>query len=252
MHITIFQFDTIWLDKEANLTKIKTAFQSLPNCDLFLLPEMFNTGYTMDPSLGAESLDGHTIEALVSMVGETNTIIGGSIPTKIDGLYYNSFVLVGKNGLIGQYSKQHLFALAGEAKLYSSGKAEVTIQIHEALVKPLICYDLRFPYASYNKDNKPYDLLIYSANWPVGRILQWEKLLMARAIENQCYVIGINRVGEDANGYNYPGRSMVVNYTGEVMKCLDDTEQMASIVLDFNSMYAYRNQFPFLQDRKVF
>ncbi len=251
MKVTIFQLDTAWLDKDFNLAKIKSEVSRLADIDLFLLPEMFNTGYIMQPNLGAETLDGYTINSLASMLSESNTVIGGSMPLLSNNKYYNTFVFVGKDGLIGHYSKQHLFTPAGEAKQYSSGTDDVNLKIHNALIKPLICYDLRFPYISFNKEDKPYDILLYSANWPKGRIHQWEKLLIARAIENQCFVIGINRVGTDFNGYTYPGRSMVVDYTGEIIAVLNDEEQTVTCTLNLYAMHEYRDQYPFLKDRKM-
>ncbi len=247
MKVSILQLDTAWLDKEANLSKIKTAL-STTGCDLFLLPEMFNTGYIMNPKDGAESLDGNTLNTLVDMLQNTNKTIGGSIPTIIENRYYNTFIFVNKNGLIASYHKIHLFAPAGEAERYTSGNDDIVFDLNNITIKPLICYDLRFPYCSFNKNVKPYDFLIYSANWPKGRIGQWEKLLMARAIENQCYVIGINRVGQDANGYEYPGKSMVVDFKGDVLLSLDEREQVGNVTLDFDAMKSYREKFPFLND----
>jgi omega-amidase len=252
MKITVFQSDTLWLDKATNLAKINDVLQTHGSSALVVLPEMFNTGYIMDPLLGAEKLDGYTIQSIIGMLKNQDTIVCGSIPVEDDGKFYNTFVFVGKHGLIGHYAKQHLFGLAGESEKYTSGSDEVTIELHSIRVKPLICYDLRFPYISYNKENQPYDMLIYSANWPKGRISQWEKLLMARAIENQCFVIGVNRAGTDANGYQYTGQSMIVDYMGDVLVKLDDCEQIASYDVDFSAMYTYRTQFPFLEDRKIF
>jgi omega-amidase len=251
MNITLFQSDTAWLDKDRNLSKIKNVLAHHHSTDLLVLPEMFNTGYIMHPEQGAEATDGDTITKLVNMLKNSHTVIGGSVPTMAEGRYYNTFVFVNRDGLIGQYSKQHLFAPAGEAERYSSGADDVVVPIKDVLVKPLVCYDLRFPYVSYNKDATPYDILVYSANWPVSRIQQWEKLLMARAIENQCYVIGVNRVGKDANGYEYTGHSMIVNHMGEVLMCLDESEQSASFDIDMAAMYEYRSKFPFLKDRKI-
>jgi omega-amidase len=251
MNITLFQSDTAWLDKDLNLSKIKDVLTLHHGTDVLLLPEMFNTGYIMHPEQGAESIDGATITKLHDMLNNSNTIIGGSMPTISGHNYYNTFVFVNKDGLIGQYAKQHLFAPAGEAERYSSGADDVVVSIKDVLVKPLVCYDLRFPYVSYNKGEAPFDILVYSANWPVSRIQQWEKLLMGRAIENQCYVIGVNRVGKDANGYEYSGHSMVVNHMGDVLMCLDEREQSASLDIDLTAMYEYRNKFPFLKDRKV-
>lgn len=251
MNITLFQSDTAWLDKDLNLSKIKDVLALHHGTDVLLLPEMFNTGYIMDPEQGAESIDGATITLLQHMLHDSNTIIGGSIPILAEGKYYNTFVFVNKDGLLGQYSKQHLFAPAGEAEKYSSGVDDAVVSIKDVIVKPLVCYDLRFPYVSYNKNGTPYDILVYSANWPVSRIQQWEKLLMARAIENQCYVIGVNRVGKDANSYEYTGHSMIVNHMGEVLMCLDEIEQSASLDIDLGTMYDYRSKFPFLKDRKI-
>jgi omega-amidase len=252
MKISIFQLDTIWNDKDANLHKIQKEITHSDGIDLFLLPEMFNTGFMMEPEGVAEPIDGHTITFLATLLKGKSTIIGGTIPSVSEHKFYNSFVFVDQSGIIDYYSKMHLYSPAGESQKYKSGGRDLLLPINNVLIKPLICYDLRFPYISFNKYEKPFDILIYSANWPKTRIDQWEKLLMARAIENQCYVIGINRVGVDANGYEYPGHSMVINYKGEVLLALDNQEQNTAIDLDIESMVEYRKRFPFLQDKLVF
>ena len=252
MNVGFLQLDVAWLDISANLNKIKTILQA--NCqsiDLLVLPEMFNTGFIMEPQLYSQIYSANTIHTLIKLANQHELVITGSIPmSKTEG-FYNTMVFVDKNGIIDTYDKVHLFTPAGEKRNYNSGHKSKDIPLNiGAKIRPIICYDLRFPYASYNATG--YDILVCSANWPVSRIDQWRHLLIARAIENQCYVIACNRIGQDANGYDYDGHSMVIDYTGQVILEQNNTEGVFSTSISLNDMINYRSKLPFLKDQKSF
>jgi omega-amidase len=250
MKISLLQLDTQWQDVNANLDKIKQLIDPIEHTDLVVLPEMFNTAYIMHPKHGAEPIDGPTVQALIKIAKEKKTTIAGSIPTISDGKYYNTFLFVNADGIIHHYHKQHLFSPAGEAINYTPGLDSIDFSFNGTMIKSLVCYDLRFPYISYNDESVPFDLLIYSANWPMARIAQWEKLLMARAIENQSFVVGVNRVGSDENGFVYSGNSLVVDYLGDIILKMDDKEGVNTIEFDLEAMNQYRQKLPFLRDRR--
>lgn len=248
--ISIFQTNPKYADVVFNLEKIKAfILQQSSTSDLILLPEMFNTSYIMEPKDVAESINGMTISTLTEFAEKYAVSFIGSIPMIRAGKYYNTAIVVDENGLQFTYDKIHLYTPAGEAEKYTAGKEGKIYTLNNGIkIKPLVCYDLRFPYLSFNKDKEKYDVLIYTANWPTPRIAQWKSLLIARAIENQCYVIGVNRVGNDGNDWVYPGQSVVVNYKGEILSELDNKEQATTLKLDMDEMYDYRSNYPFLGD----
>lgn len=250
MLVSIFQFDVAWHDPAANLAKIEEVCASLAGkTNLLVLPEMFNTGYEMVPQHLDMQWQDKTIQKLSSLSAEYDMIIAGSIPMIRDGQFFNTFIAVNALGVVAKYDKIHLFSLAGEAKHYEAGNNKTTFDINDFSIQPLICYDLRFPYISTNK--QAVDLIIYAANWPKARVSHWKSLLIARAIENQCYVIGVNRTGEDNNGYHYPGASMIVDYNGDVVVEMEDSPAFITYNLDKPKMMAYREKLPFMMDRKL-
>jgi omega-amidase len=249
MKICIYQFDLQWLDKEANLSQLQTAIEVNRDVDLMILPEMFNTAYIMKPEQGAESLlDSPTVKRIQKMLSESKLVIGGSIPTVRGGKYYNSFVFISSEGIVHQYNKIHLFKMAGEGKEYTAGQKTSTFELNGVRIRPLICYDLRFPYLSFQQKDNYQDVIIYTANWPVRRIAHWRALLQARAIENQCYVIGVNRVGLDNNDLSYNGNSMIVDYTGDIILDLGTEAASGSIDIEQAKMNEYRMKLPFIGD----
>jgi predicted amidohydrolase len=178
-------------------------------------------------------------------------LLCGTIPYKLnDNAYTNAFIAVNKSGLKALYHKVHLFNPSGEGKCYTSGENTISFFHAGFTILPLICYDLRFPYLSYNAEEK-VDLIVYSANWPVSRINHWRQLLMARAIENQCYVIGVNRVGQDMNGLEYNGNSIAVDYSGNIIAEGGTEAKNVAVVLDKEAMMAYRAKCPFLKDNRM-
>ncbi len=248
MKIGLLQYDVKWLDVKTNF---KTIEFYLSSCDdkpnIIFLPEMFDTGYIMEPHKIQNFNPEYSILEMTRLAGKYKVILAGSIPNKVGENYYNSFFYVNGKGIIGQYDKVHLFSLAGESQHYTSGKQPKDIEIANIKIRPQVCYDLRFPYSSYN--NSGYDILAFVANWPKPRISQWQALLEARAIENQAYVIGVNRIGLDANGYEYNGHSMVADYTGTVVLDCQDKEGLFTININLEEMNKYRLKLPFLQDQ---
>ncbi|MBK9150784.1 MAG: hypothetical protein IPM26_07200 [Saprospiraceae bacterium] len=250
MRITLFQMDVCWQDTGANLAKIESRLRNTSErSDLWVLPEMFNTGYTMQPECHAEPEDGLTVQTLTAMAAEYSTAFCGSIPLSKGQAYFNDFICVNSHGLQYQYSKVHLFGPAGESIHYTPGRTYSDFNFQSLKIRPVICYDLRFPYITHNHSR--YDILICVANWPVSRIDHWRSLLIARAIENQCYTIGVNRVGKDALGYEYPGQSLVVDFSGRVLIDMGSEEAIATFTPDIEVMYAYRKKLPFLNDSRT-
>ena len=248
--ISIFQTNPKFADAKFNLLRIEELIQqNNVKSTLIVLPEMFNTSYMMEPRDVAETEEGFTISTLKKLALHYDVTFMGSMPMKSNNHYFNSSIIVDKDGLQFTYDKMHLYSLAGEHEKYSAGQESKMHTLESGIkIKPLICYDLRFPYISFNNGKEKYDVLIYSANWPAPRIHHWKSLLTARAIENQCYVIGVNRVGKDANEWEYPGRSKVVNCKGEILVDLDDQEQVKTMVLSFEEMMEYRTKYLFLND----
>ena len=245
--IGMVQIDTKWLDVNANLAKIEVIVgKHNTHCALIALPEMFNTGYVMDPHSLANYHQDYTISKLQLLASKFDTIFCGSIPYRIGDTFTNTFIFVSKDGIHSTYDKIHLFSPAGESKQYKRGIKTTIVHLPQMKVKPLICYDLRFPHVSYNTEG--YDLLLYTANWPEPRITQWQSLLQARAIENQVYTIGVNRVGYDQNKYKYNGQSMAYNYKGDPLINLLHDEHMCIVSLELEDQSVYRKTLPFLSD----
>ncbi len=253
MKTAIYQSNPIWLDPVKNIEQLAKVIDIYKNkADVLFLPEMFNTAYIMEPHTGAEDLDDSpTVMAIQALLNDSNLVVAGTMPTKSKDNFHNTFVFIAKEGIIGNYHKLHLFTPAGETKKYTPGGNTTQVLIDNMLILPLVCYDLRFPYCSFQNRESIHDVLVYSANWPEKRVAQWRALLVARAIENQCYVVGINRVGKDNNGYEYPGNSIVVDFAGNIIIDLGNTENHDVIELSQDEMIAYRMNLPFINDSKL-
>lgn len=225
-----------------------------------LLPEMFSTGFSMKPELLAETMDGETVQWMKRVAAEKKIILGGSVIIKEDEAYYNRFIWMQPNGGCGFYNKRHLFAFAGEDGHYTAGTERFMASVNGWKINLLVCYDLRFPVWARNKSKvedggkrKPeYDVLVYVANWPERRSTAWKTLLQARAIENQCYVIGVNRVGDDGNGISHSGDSLVIDPLGEILYHKKNEEDAFTITLNKEDLTAVREKFPFLRDADEF
>jgi predicted amidohydrolase len=223
---------------------------------LVVLPEMFTTGFSMKPEQLAENMEGDTLAWMKQTARDNKVILTGSMIAEQEGNYYNRLVWMLPNGQYGTYDKRHLFAFAEEDKHYTSGTKRLIASVNGWKVHLLVCYDLRFPvWARQQFDeqgNYEYDVLVYVANWPEKRSTAWKSLLQARAIENQCYVVGVNRVGKDANDIIYSGDSMVIDPLGEILYQKANEEDVATLTLDKDHLDAVRKRFPFWRDADNF
>ena len=246
------QSNLVWENPEANRNYFEKEITKLSSdVDIVILPEMFTTGFSMDAKPLAETNDGETYKWLLATSKSIDKAIIGSIIYTENDKYFNRLVFVEPNGTIHHYDKRHTFTLAGEHEVYESGSETTIITYKGWRICPLICYDLRFPVWSRNTDD--YDLLIYIASWPVMRVKAWDTLLKARAIENMSYVVGVNRIGSDANNYQYSGHSAIIDFMGETVSKLEDNEAgNVDAVLDKAKLQSVRNKLGFLNDRDQF
>lgn len=251
MKIALIQSSLTWESPFANRNYFETKINAITEAvDLIVLPEMFTSGFTMNPSAVAETMEGETIVWLRSLAKVKSSALTGSMIIKEDGNFYNRLLFVFPSGEIQFYDKKHLFTLAGEDKVYTSGEQKLIINYLGWKICPLICYDLRFPVFSRNTEG--YDLLIYVASWPKKRINAWDILLKARAIENMSYAVGVNRIGEDINGHEYTGHSQVVDFLGNSILEADEVEGTFVVELNRDDMLETRLKLDFLSDRDAF
>lgn len=251
LNIALMQTDLHWELPEANLAMLEEKIWQLPReLDVILLPEMFTTGFSMQTQL-AEPWNFTSTKWLRKMAEQTKALVGGSFMVKENGNCYNRFVLMKPDGEAFTYNKRHLFTLAGEEKKYARGMEKVILNWKGWNICPMVCYDLRFPVWSRNVGLE-YDILLYVASWPAARIAAWDALLKARAIENQAFCVGVNRVGTDGNGLNYPGHSVVYDFTGKAGHEITETDQAIIQQLDKNALEAFRISFPFYRDADAF
>jgi len=248
MRISILQYDIKWMDIQYNIDTISRHLATLvDDVDLVVLPEMFLTGFNMDAYSAAINEDHIAIEELVKLARKYNTGIIGSLAINEKTNYYNRVLLITKEGIAGRYDKQYLFTPSGEHKAFSKKYSTSIFDFNGWKILPQVCYDLRFPESVRSVDQA--DLIIYMANWPSGRIHHWNALLKARAIENQCYVIGCNRIGRDENGWEFPGHSQLILYNGnEFLKNKKDIRN--STKLEYQKLVEYRKKYPFWKDKK--
>jgi len=264
LSITLVQSQLHWQDKAANLAMFEQKIQSISNkTEIVVLPEMFSTGFTMEAAALAETMDGPTVEWMQRISATQKIILTGSIIIREGADYYNRLLWVLPNGQIGTYDKRHRFAFAGEDNYYTAGSKRLIASVKGWKIQLQICYDLRFPvWARQSRLPHPeedgqqkgpeYDLLINVANWPQRRNHAWKTLLQARAIENQCYVLGVNRTGDDGNGIHYSGDSMLVDALGEVLFSKAEEETIQTFVLQKEALMNVRNKFPFWKDADNF
>jgi omega-amidase len=251
--ITIIQSDLHWENKAANLAMFSEKINGIKEkTEIILLPEMFSTGFSMHSKTLAETMDGETLTWMKKTAAEKKTIITGSIIAEENGKYFNRLIWMLPNGESGHYDKRHLFAFAQEDKFYSPGNKRLVASVKGWKINLLICYDLRFPVWARQSGGAEYDLLIYVANWPERRIHAWKTLLQARAIENQCYVAAVNRVGDDGNNIHYSGDSMITDPQGEILYQKSNDEDVYTFTLQKEKLEEVRNKFPFLKDADNF
>jgi len=249
MIITTIQSDIVWENISENLRIYQNKIKDIKS-DIIILPEMFSTGFTMDPKKVAEEMDGYTVNWMKKNSSKINSAICGSLVIKENNNYYNRFIWVEPSGSLYYYDKKHLFSFAGENENYTPGNSKLIIEYKGWRICPMVCYDLRFPVWSRNIED--YDILIYVANWPVKRKQAWKILLVARAVENQSYVIGVNRIGFDNNGNFYSGETSLINALGETLYIRSHSEDVFTTTLDKNELLKIRKQLPFLNDRDNF
>jgi len=252
LNIAVFQLDLVWENREANRAKIDELFQKTDSkTDIVFLPEMFTTGFSMNVSKLAETMDGETVQWMKNRSFENQLALCGSLIIEENGQFFNRLLFVESSGEIHFYNKRHLFTMGNEESHFQKGTERLIVQYKGWRICPLICYDLRFPVWSRNRNE--YDLLVYSANWPDARNEVWNTLLKARAIENQCYVVGVNRVGIDGSEIVYSGDSQVLNPKGgHLEKSLTEAEEVLIASLSFQEMADFRSKFPVLNDADNF
>jgi omega-amidase len=251
MKVALIQSSLFWENPKANRNYFEEKINAITEkVDLIVLPEMFSTGFTMNPETVFETMQGETIQWLQLLAKAKNSAITGSLVIKENGNFYNRLLFVFPSGEIQFYDKRHLFTLAGEDKVYTSGKEKLIVEYLGWKICPLVCYDLRFPVFARNVEE--YDVLIYVANWPKARIQAWNILLKARSVENLCYTIGLNRVGFDDNNFEYNGHSQAVDCLGNFVLEPQETEGVFIVELNKENLVETRNKFGFLNDRDVF
>ena len=254
--VTLIQSNLFWEDKKANLAMFQQKIESIKEkTEIVILPEMFNTGFSMKPELFAEKMDEETVQWMKKISAERKIILTGSLMVEENGKYFNRLIWMLPNGEFGIYDKRHLFGYAHENEHYSPGNKKLIASVKGWKINLQVCYDLRFPVwarqtpgASENK----YDLLINVANWPERRSLAWKTLLRARAIENQSFVVGVNRVGEDGDKISYNGGSTIIDPLGEIIYQKDEEEDILTYTLEKEKVTETRKHFPFWKDADGF
>ena len=250
--ITLIQSDLKWEDKKANLDKFSRTIGSIKEKpELIILPEMFSTGFSMRPEFLAEKMEGETVNWMKKTSHAKNAILTGSLIIEDGGKYYNRLIWMLPNGEYGYYDKRHMFAYGKEDKHYTPGNKRLIASVKGWKINLQVCYDLRFPVwaRQQSTDNSlEYDLLIYIANWPERRNHAWKTLLQARAIENQSFVVGVNRVGDDGNNIHHSGDSMIVDPLGTVIYHNAEEEDVFTYTLQKKTLEEVRKKVPFWKD----
>ena len=265
---SLIQTHLHWENKPANLQVLEEKIMGIAvKTEIVVLPEMFSTGFSMRPEELAETMEGETLQWMKRVAAQKKVILAGSVIIKeeaADGLtnYYNRLIWMLPNGNYGVYDKRHRFAYAGEDDHYTAGSKRLIASVKGWKINLLVCYDLRFPVWARQSPSRlrekgsgaevEYDVLIYVANWPERRIHAWKTLLQARAIENQCYVVGANRTGDDGNNIHYSGESMIIDPLGEVLYTKKDEEDIYTITLEKEHLDSVREKFPFWKDADDF
>ncbi|OFX50920.1 MAG: amidohydrolase [Bacteroidetes bacterium GWB2_41_8] len=252
LNIAIFQLDLVWENRSANRIKIDEWLQQIDkNTEVVFLPEMFATGFSMNVSELAEPMNGETVNWMKKRCSEHQLALCGSLIIQENGNFYNRMLFVEPSGKTSFYDKRHLFTMGNEESHFQAGTERLIVDYKGWRICPLICYDLRFPVWARNRNE--YDLLVYSANWPQARTEVWNTLLKARAIENQCYVVGVNRVGADGQGIEYSGDSQVFCPKGKsLLQSLPNLEKSLSASLSYSELIDFRYRFPVLNDADNF
>ncbi|WP_233752837.1 amidohydrolase [Flavilitoribacter nigricans] len=251
IRVTQLQADLHWEDKPANLRMFDEKIAAIGNTsDLIVLPEMFTTGFSMNAAALAEPMDSATLQHLSKWAAASEAVVTGSFIAVENDHFFNRLVWMQPDGNYHTYDKRHLFTLADEHLTYTAGAEKLIVELMGWKVCPLICYDLRFPV--WSRNTEAYDLLLYVANFPAKRSAAWKSLLTARAIENQVYTIGVNRVGTDGKGHYYSGDSCLVDFEGRVLYRASHIEDCFTTDLSYSAQLEFRQRFAFLADRDDF
>jgi predicted amidohydrolase len=252
MNISILQVNLAWEDREKNLEMFEEKLESLQHkTDLAVLPEMFTTGFSMNPEALSEEMNGPSFKWMKKTAANINAVLIGSLIIREGNNHYNRLISMFPNGDYSYYDKRHLFRMGEENKHYTAGREKKIITVNDCRILPLICYDLRFPVWSRNRGD--YDMLIYIANWPEPRRHVWKNLLIARALENQVYVVGLNRIGEDGQGLSYSGDSMVIDPKGRIISNTEPyKESVETVEVSLKSLNEFRKKFPVGKDADDF
>ncbi len=249
--VTLIQSDLLWEDKQANLQAFEQKILGIkPPTELIVLPEMFSTGFSMEPEKLAEDMEGTTVKWMKRISAEKKVVLTGSIIIQENGKYFNRLIWMLPTGEYGVYDKRHLFGYAGEHHHYTPGQKKLIASLKGWKINLQVCYDLRFPIWARQpvEAEKQYDLYINMASWPDKRRHAWKSLLTARAIENQSFVIGVNRIGTDGNGHQYAGDSMIIDPLGEALYTKEYEEDIFTFRLQKEKVADTRSKFPFLDD----
>lgn len=252
LKVTVFQAYIFWENIDKNLQNLGLRLSGgiHEKTDLIVLPEMFNTGFTMNTSL-AEEMDGKTIQWMRTQASKYNCVVTGSLIIKENNQYFNRLIWMLPEGIFEYYDKKHLFGLGEEDHHFSKGNRQLIVQLKSWKIRLAVCYDLRFPIWLRNQ-NTAYDILLIVASWPDKRMLHWRSLIQARAIENQAYVIGVNRVGHDGNQIYHSGQSMCIDALGETIYYKPEDEDLYTFSINYRDLEKARRQFPFLKDADQF
>ena len=254
LKVTLIQSNLFWENKEKNLDQFSRKIDAITEpTDLIILPEMFSTGFSMNPKKLSEGMNGETVSWMKERARVKKCVVAGSFICEESGNFYNRLLWVNPDGSYSKYDKRHLFSMGDEHNHYAAGEEKLIVKIKDWKICPLICYDLRFPVWARNTHESFYDVLIYVANWPERRSHPWKTLLLARAIENQAYVIGVNRIGADGNAITHSGDSAVINPKGEIISTTKANEEATeTVTLSYAELAEFRKQFPVMQDADKF
>ena len=251
LNITLIETSLFWENVEKNLSHFDKLISEISETDIILLPEMFNTAFCPKSNHLAETMEGETVSWMKEIAKNKNSAIAGTLMVREGEKVFNRLVWISKNGTIHTYDKHHLFSLIKEERYISKGTGRLIVEEDGWRICPLICYDLRFPV--FSRNDVDYDVLIYLANWPVKRIEAWDTLLKARSIENQCYTIGVNRVGKDGDGIPFNGHSKVFDAFGKkLLSATKNIKEVLQIEISLDDLKLKRRQMNFLQDRDDF
>jgi omega-amidase len=252
LNLALVQTDLYWQNPIANRAMLEEKIFGINQAvDLIALPEMFNTGFVMNPEVFAEPMGFTTMKWMHQMAKQTQAAITGSLSIKENGFYYNRLLYVLPDGSFQYYNKRHLFSIGGETEKYTTGNQQLIIDYKGFKIACTICYDLRFPVWNRNK-NLAYDVLLNVANWPSARSHVWDTLLKARAIENQAYCVGVNRIGLDGNKLPHSGHSAVIDFKGFAMNIISESEEIVYQTINKDALDDFRTKFPAYLDADDF